>query len=90
MYDGSTTKYSDSATIGNPFRGTPEKGLALFEREAEHLAAFLEEVKNSPLLLRTKTANSLIERKLKWMYCWKVLLHSGNTSYLNWRTANHP
>lgn len=45
-------EYSDSATIGNPFRGTPEKGLALFEREAEHLAAFLEEVKKFPFVVK--------------------------------------
>lgn len=41
-------EYSDHATIGNPFRGTPEKGLALFEREAEHLAGFVNEVKKFP------------------------------------------
>lgn len=41
-------EYSDHATIGNPFRGTKEKGLKLFEKEAEHLAAFLEEVKKFP------------------------------------------
>ena len=45
-------EYSDHATIGNPFRGTPEKGLALFEREAEHLAAFIEEVKKFPFVVK--------------------------------------
>ena len=44
--------YKRQATIGNPFRGTPEKGLALFEREAEHLAAFLEEVKKFPFVVK--------------------------------------
>jgi creatinine amidohydrolase len=38
-------EYSDTATIGNPFRGSAEKGQRLFERGADHLAAFLEEVK---------------------------------------------
>lgn len=41
-------EYSDHATIGNPFRGTREKGLKLFEKEAEHLAAFVNEVKKFP------------------------------------------
>jgi len=41
-------EYSDHATIGNPFRGTPEKGLALFEREAEHLADFVAHVRKFP------------------------------------------
>ena len=47
-------EYSDHATIGNPFRGTPEKGLALFEREAEHLAAFINEVKKFPFTVEMK------------------------------------
>lgn len=42
-------EYSDTATIGNPFRGTPEKGKKLFERGGDHLAAFLEEVKKFPV-----------------------------------------
>ncbi len=42
-------EYSDTSTIGNPFRGTKEKGLKYFERSAEHLAAFLEEVKRFPI-----------------------------------------
>ena len=46
--------YNDHATIGNPFRGTPEKGLALFEREAEHLAAFVEEVKKFPFEVKAE------------------------------------
>ena len=37
-------EYSDSATIGNPFRGTKEKGEKYFEASARALAAFLEEV----------------------------------------------
>jgi len=38
-------EYSDTATIGNPFRGTKEKGEKYFEASAKALAAFLEEVK---------------------------------------------
>ena len=39
-------EYVDKATIGNPNRNTePEKGFRIFERMAEHLAAFVEEVK---------------------------------------------
>ena len=41
-------EYSDTATIGNPFRGSAEKGKKLFERGSSHLAAFLEEVKKIP------------------------------------------
>lgn len=39
-------EYSDTATIGNPFRGSKPKGEKLFERGAQHLAAFTNEVKN--------------------------------------------
>ena len=42
-------EYSDTATIGNPFRGTPEKGKKLFERGAKHLADFVNEVKKIPV-----------------------------------------
>ena len=38
-------EYSDTATIGNPFRGTKEKGEKYFQISGEALAAFLEEVK---------------------------------------------
>ncbi|MFH5823663.1 creatininase family protein [Georgenia sp. AZ-5] len=38
-------EYSDTATIGNPFRATPEKGLAMFDRMAEHLGGYVEEVR---------------------------------------------
>lgn len=38
-------EYSDTATIGNPFRANREKGLKLVDRIGDHLAAFLEEVK---------------------------------------------
>lgn len=38
-------EYSDTATIGNPFRGTREKGEKLFQKEAEHLRDFINEIK---------------------------------------------
>jgi len=38
-------EYSDSATIGNPFRASKEKGEKYFEIAGKALAAFLEEVK---------------------------------------------
>jgi creatinine amidohydrolase len=39
-------EYCDTAVIGNPFRATREKGLALFDRMAEHLAAYVREVRD--------------------------------------------
>lgn len=47
-------EYSDTATIGNPFRGTPEKGKKLFERGARHLADFVTEVKKIPVNVTTR------------------------------------
>ncbi|MCX7786606.1 MAG: creatininase family protein [Spirochaetes bacterium] len=38
-------EYSDTATIGNPFRGSKEKGQKYFDMAGKALAAFLEEVK---------------------------------------------
>jgi len=38
-------EYSDTATIGNPFRGSKEKGKKYFDMAGKALAAFLEEVK---------------------------------------------
>jgi creatinine amidohydrolase len=38
-------EYSDTATIGNPFRGNKEKGERYFKASGKALAAFLEEVK---------------------------------------------
>lgn len=38
-------EYCDTAVIGNPFRATPEKGQAMFERMAGHLAAFVGEAR---------------------------------------------
>jgi creatinine amidohydrolase len=39
-------EYSDTAVIGNPFRATKEKGLAMFDRMAKHLTDFVNEVRN--------------------------------------------
>jgi creatinine amidohydrolase len=39
-------EYCDTAVIGNPFRATREKGLAMFERMAEHLAAYVRQVRD--------------------------------------------
>jgi creatinine amidohydrolase len=38
-------EYSDTATIGNPFRASKQKGEKYFEIAGQALAAFLEEVK---------------------------------------------
>lgn len=38
-------EYCDTATIGNPNRGTKKKGEALYERNSEHLASFASEAK---------------------------------------------
>ncbi|NPV69941.1 MAG: creatininase family protein [Firmicutes bacterium] len=38
-------EYADIAVIGNPFRGSKEKGIKLFEAQSDHLAAFLNEIK---------------------------------------------
>lgn len=39
-------EYCDSAVIGNPFRSTKDKGLAMFDRMAAHLADYLIEVRD--------------------------------------------
>jgi creatinine amidohydrolase len=38
-------EYSDSAVIGNPFRGNKEKGKKYFQQSGEAFAKFLEEVR---------------------------------------------
>ena len=38
-------EYSDTATIGDPFAGTKEKGEKYFQASGKALAAFLDEVK---------------------------------------------
>jgi creatinine amidohydrolase len=51
-------EYSDTSTIGNPFRGSKAKGLRYFERSAAHLAAFLDEVKQFPLKATNREFNN--------------------------------
>ncbi|NIA08079.1 MAG: creatininase family protein, partial [Actinobacteria bacterium] len=51
-------EYSDSATIGNPFRGTREKGLKYFEKSGQALAAFLEEVKKFKVKATDRSFNN--------------------------------
>jgi len=51
-------EYSDTSTIGNPFRGTKEKGIKYFEFSAKHLAAFLEEVKKFPIKATNREFNN--------------------------------
>lgn len=38
-------EYSDTATIGNPFRANVDKGLAIYDAMAGHLAAYVGEVR---------------------------------------------
>jgi creatinine amidohydrolase len=38
-------EYCDTAVIGNPFRATKEKGLAMFDRMAKHLTDYVNEVR---------------------------------------------
>jgi len=38
-------EYSDTATIGNPFRSSRDKGLAMLERMAAHLTDYVNEVR---------------------------------------------
>ena len=51
-------EYSDTSTIGNPFRGSKEKGIRYFEFSAKHLAAFLEEVKGFPIKATNREFNN--------------------------------
>jgi creatinine amidohydrolase len=51
-------EYSDTSTIGNPFRGNKEKGVRYFEFSAKHLSAFLEEVKTFPIKARNREFNN--------------------------------
>lgn len=51
-------EYSDTSTIGNPFRGSKEKGVRYFEFSAKHLAAFLEEVKKFPIKATNREFNN--------------------------------
>jgi creatinine amidohydrolase len=39
-------EYCDTAVIGNPFHATKDKGLAMFDRMARHLADYVEQVRD--------------------------------------------
>jgi creatinine amidohydrolase len=39
-------EYSDTAVIGNPFRATKEKGLAMYDRMSQHLTDYVNEVRS--------------------------------------------
>lgn len=41
-------EYSDTATIGNPFRASVEEGDSILERNSSHLAAFAKEAEEVP------------------------------------------
>ncbi len=45
-------EYCDTAVIGNPFRATKEKGLAMFDRMADHLSAYVQEVRGFKVEVR--------------------------------------
>lgn len=47
-------EYSDSATIGNPFRGSKEKGEKYFEMTSDHLASLLNEVKKFKIEVKNR------------------------------------
>jgi creatinine amidohydrolase len=62
QYFAFATEHSDfteSGIIGNPFRGTAEKGELVYERFADHLAAALAEFQTVPV---TVTAREFRER----------------------------
>lgn len=48
-------EYSDTGLIGNPFRATAEKGELLFQRKAEILAEFLEELKKVKVTVKNRS-----------------------------------
>lgn len=46
-------EYADAAVIGNPFRSTKQKGLAMLDRMSEHLSAYVEEVRKFDVTVTT-------------------------------------
>ncbi|MEE9240256.1 MAG: creatininase family protein [bacterium] len=48
-------EYSDTGLIGNPFRASAEKGDRIFQRKAEILAAFCEEIKDLKVEVRNRS-----------------------------------
>lgn len=51
-------EYSDTAVIGNPFRGTKEKGIKYFNMAGKALAGFLEEVKKFKIKAKDRSFNN--------------------------------
>lgn len=47
-------EYCDTATIGDPFRATPELGKQLVGRMVDHLASFIEAVKDIEVEIKTR------------------------------------
>ena len=52
-------EYSDTGLIGNPFRASAEKGDKLFQRKAEIMAAFCNELKK----LKVEVKNRSYDRR---------------------------
>lgn len=50
-------EYSDTATIGNPHRGSNDKGWKLLERMVGNLSAYAEEVKHFPTEVTDRSFN---------------------------------
>jgi creatinine amidohydrolase len=48
-------EYSDTGLIGNPFRASAEKGELLFQRKAEILAEFLQELKKVKVTVKNRS-----------------------------------
>ena len=48
-------EYSDTGLIGNPFRASAAKGDMIFQRKAEILAAFLEELKKVKVTVKNRS-----------------------------------
>jgi creatinine amidohydrolase len=46
--------FTESGIIGNPFRGTPEKGERVYELFADHLAAALEQFQTVPVTVTNR------------------------------------
>lgn len=42
-------EYCDTAVIGNPFRASKDKGMQIYDAMAEHLAAYVQEVRKFPV-----------------------------------------
>lgn len=47
-------EFSDTGCMGNPFRGTPEKGKIMIERFSKHLADAIEELKKMDITVHNR------------------------------------